>query len=148
MTTAIRIPQVASTDNGHGRKIKIESEPVKANPAAQALIDGLNHDLAGEYQAILMYTHYSAKLTGPYRRELRALFRWRSPTNKATPSSWRTRVAALGGEPTTIPGRCRQPTNHERCWNMPWQRRSKRSSITANAFRQAEEHGDIGGRFV
>jgi bacterioferritin (cytochrome b1) len=38
------------------------------------LLEGLNHDLAGEYQAILMYIHYSAKLTGPYRRELRALF--------------------------------------------------------------------------
>lgn len=36
----------------------------------RALIDGLNHDLAGEYQAIVMYTQYSAKLTGPYRREL------------------------------------------------------------------------------
>jgi bacterioferritin len=40
----------------------------------QALIEGLNHDLAGEYQAIVMYIRYSAKLTGPYRRELRALF--------------------------------------------------------------------------
>jgi bacterioferritin len=29
---------------------------------------------AGEYQAVVMYTQYSAKLTGPYRRELRALF--------------------------------------------------------------------------
>jgi rubrerythrin len=45
-----------------------------ATLSRQTLIEGLNHDLAGEYQAILMYTHYSAKLTGPYRRELRALF--------------------------------------------------------------------------
>ena len=40
----------------------------------QALIDALNHDLAGEYQAILMYIHYSAKLSGPYRNELRSFF--------------------------------------------------------------------------
>jgi hypothetical protein len=40
----------------------------------QALLEGLNRDLAGEYQAVLMYTHYSAKLTGPYRRKLRPLF--------------------------------------------------------------------------
>src|SRR5262249_16237028 len=38
------------------------------------LVEELNHDLAGEYQAIIMYTQYSAKLTGPYRDSLRALF--------------------------------------------------------------------------
>jgi len=34
----------------------------------------LNHDLASEFQAILMYIQYSATLAGPYRTELRALF--------------------------------------------------------------------------
>src|SRR5215213_7550277 len=40
----------------------------------ETLIEGLNSDLAGEYQAILMYTHYAAMLTGPFRKELRSLF--------------------------------------------------------------------------
>ena len=69
----------------------------KPTPAAvdkQALIDGLNHDLAGEYQAIVMYIQYSAKLTGPYRRELRPSSRPRLRTSRDTLSSWRTRSPA------------------------------------------------------
>jgi bacterioferritin len=69
----------------------------------QALIEGLNHDLAGEYQAILMYIHYSAKLTGPYRRELRALFQAEIADEQGHAQFLADKIAALGGEPTTQP---------------------------------------------
>lgn len=69
----------------------------------QTLIDGLNHDLAGEYQAIVMYTHYSAKLTGPYRRELRALFQAEIPDELGHAQFLAEKIASLGGEPTTMP---------------------------------------------
>src|SRR4029450_11798953 len=58
---------------------------------------------AGEYQAILMYTHYSAKLTGPYRRELRALFQAEIADEQGHAQFLADKVAALGGEPTTQP---------------------------------------------
>jgi rubrerythrin len=45
-----------------------------ADGRASELIEGLNEDLAGELQAMIMYLHYSATLTGPYRQELRNLF--------------------------------------------------------------------------
>jgi bacterioferritin len=86
----------------NGRK----TEDGKSGPNAsgrKALIDGLNHDLAGEYQAILMYTHYSAKLTGPYRRELRALFQAEIADEQGHAQFLADKVAALGGEPTTQP---------------------------------------------
>src|SRR6478609_8984466 len=67
----------------------------------QALIDGLNHDLAGEYQAILMYVHYSAKLTGPYRRELRSLFQAEIADEQGHAQFLADKIASLGGEPTT-----------------------------------------------
>src|SRR6201988_5290271 len=72
-------------------------------PDLQALIDGLNHDLAGEYQAILMYTHYSAKLTGPYRRELRSFFQAEIADEQGHAQFLADKIAALGGEPTTEP---------------------------------------------
>src|SRR5437868_6528250 len=78
----------------------------KPTPTAadrQALIDGLNHDLAGEYQAIVMYIHYSAKLTGPYRRELRALFQAEITDEQGHAQFLADKIAALGGEPTTEP---------------------------------------------
>jgi bacterioferritin len=69
----------------------------------QALIAGLNHDLAGEYQAILMYIHYSATLTGPFRRELRALFQAEVTDEQGHAQFLSDKIAALGGEPTTDP---------------------------------------------
>jgi len=69
----------------------------------QALIDGLNHDLAGEYQAIVMYIQYSAKLTGPYRRELRGLFQAEIADEQGHAQFLADKIATLGGEPTTQP---------------------------------------------
>ena len=74
----------------------------------QALIAGLNHDLAGEYQAILMYIHYSAKLTGPFRRELRALFQAEVADEQGHAQFLSDKIAAMGGEPTTEP----RPVSH------------------------------------
>ena len=47
-------------------RITASNRPSSTATDRQALIDGLNHDLAGEYQTIVMYIQYSAKLTGPY----------------------------------------------------------------------------------
>lgn len=73
----------------------------KPTPDQKALIDGLNHDLAGEYQAIMMYIHYSAKLTGPFRRELRSLFQAEIADEQGHAQFLADKIAALGGEPTT-----------------------------------------------
>src|SRR6204780_1013793 len=74
----------------------------------QTLIEGLNHDLAGEYQAILMYIHYSAKLTGPFRRELRALFQAEVGDEQGHAQFLSDKIAAMGGEPTSEP----RPVSH------------------------------------
>ncbi|HLJ95487.1 MAG TPA: ferritin-like domain-containing protein [Gemmataceae bacterium] len=99
MTTAARTPEAEH------RKPEAGKDERRASTSAhrQALIEGLNHDLAGEYQAILMYTHYSAKLTGPYRRELRALFQAEIGDEQGHAQFLADKIAALGGEPTTKP---------------------------------------------
>jgi bacterioferritin len=51
----------------------------------------------------LTYIHYSAKLTGPYRRELRALFQTEIGDEQAHAQFLADKIAALGGEPTTEP---------------------------------------------
>ncbi len=50
-----------------------------------------------------MYTHYSAKLTGPYRRELRALFQAEIGDEQGHAQFLADKIAALGGDPTTKP---------------------------------------------
>src|SRR5213080_2974774 len=81
----------------------IRDKHAAATVDRQALLDGLNHDLAGEYQAIVMYTQYSAKLTGPYRRELRALFQAEIADEQGHAQFLADKIASLGGEPTTQP---------------------------------------------
>lgn len=96
---AVRTP----TRGGAGAPLSGADNPAPASVDRQALIDGLNHDLAGEYQAIVMYTQYSAKLTGPYRRELRALFQAEIADEQGHAQFLADKIASLGGEPTTVP---------------------------------------------
>ncbi len=110
----------------------------------QTLIDGLNEDLAGEYQAILMYTQYSAKLTGPYRRELRALFQAEIPDEQGHAQFLADKIANLGGEPTTIA----RPVPHaDRPREMllhALHAEVQAISDYGSRIGQAEEFGDIG----
>jgi bacterioferritin len=99
MTVAVRTQKHDHRKNELGRSAEGSSTSVDR----KVLIEGLNDDLAGEYQAILMYTHYSAKLTGPYRRELRALFQAEIADEQGHAQFLADKIAALGGEPTTEP---------------------------------------------
>lgn len=110
----------------------------------QRLIDGLNDDLAGEYQAVVMYTHYSAKLTGPYRRELRALFQAEILDELGHAQFLAEKIASLGGEPTTTP---RAVPNAEQPVEMLEQAlQAEKEAINEYCLRlgQAEVCGDIG----
>src|SRR5580693_4896377 len=103
------IMQTRTQKDGRGT-IELEkgNDRVSKTVNRQALMEGLNHDLAGEYQAILMYIHYSAKLTGPFRRELRALFQAEVTDEQGHAQFLSDKIAAMGGEPTTEP----RPVRH------------------------------------
>jgi len=67
------------------------------------LIDGLNEDLAAEYQAVIMYRTYAALVTGPYRQELKAFFEGEIPDELAHAAFLADKIVALGGTPTVAP---------------------------------------------
>lgn len=69
----------------------------------ETMIEGLNEDLAGELQAMIMYLHYSAMLTGPYREELRSLFQAEIADEQGHAQFLSDKIAVLGGQPTTTP---------------------------------------------
>ncbi|HWE39888.1 MAG TPA: ferritin-like domain-containing protein [Isosphaeraceae bacterium] len=69
----------------------------------KALIDGLNSDLAGEFQAIIQYTDYAARVTGPFRQELRAMFLAEVPDEQGHAQYLADQIAYFGGTPTTTP---------------------------------------------
>lgn len=68
---------------------------------AHALIDGLNEDLAAEYQAVIMYRTYASLVSGPYRQELKAFFEGEIPDELNHAMFLADKIVALGGMPTT-----------------------------------------------
>jgi hypothetical protein len=87
----------------NGRKTEDGRKSAPNASGRKALIDRLNHDLAREYEAILMYTHYLAELTGPCRGEVRAQFQAEIADKQSHAQFLADKVAALGGKPTTQP---------------------------------------------
>lgn len=69
----------------------------------EALIEALNGDLAGEYQAVIMYTTYAATVTGPHRPMLKQFFAAEIPEELAHAQFLADKIASLGGTPTTEP---------------------------------------------
>src|SRR5579872_4463702 len=140
MTVALRTPSTAPRKT----EVRDGARPAPLTADRRALIEGLNHDLAGEYQAIVMYTHYSAKLTGPYRRELRALFQAEIGDEQGHAQFLADKVAALGGEPTTEP----RPVPHaDRPREMLAHALAAEEQAVADynaRICQAEEFGDLG----
>jgi bacterioferritin len=67
----------------------------------ETLIDGLNEDLAAEYQAVVMYRTYASLASGPYRQDLRAFFESEIPDELGHAAFLADKIVALGGRPTT-----------------------------------------------
>ncbi len=81
---------------------RTEQQP-RAKEARQALLEGLNEDLRGEFQAIIMYRLYASLVQGPWRQELRAFFANEIPEELAHAQMLCDKIAALGGTPATEP---------------------------------------------
>jgi bacterioferritin len=70
-----------------------------AGDGTQELIDGLNEDLRGEFQAVIMYRLYASMVQGPYRQELRTFFANEIPEELAHAQILADKISALGGVP-------------------------------------------------
>lgn len=72
-----------------------------AEDKKKALIDGLNEDLKGEFQAIIMYRLYASMVQGPYRQELRTFFANEIPEELTHAQILADKISALGGVPAS-----------------------------------------------
>src|SRR5688572_11970367 len=75
----------------------------KSQNKHQKLIDGLNEDLAGEWQAVIMYRLYASMVQGPYRQELKNFFASEIPEELRHAEVLSEKIAALGGVPEWQP---------------------------------------------
>lgn len=69
----------------------------------EQLIHKLNEDLAGEYQAIIMYVTYAAAVTGPHRPMLKDFFAAEVPEELGHAQFLADKIASFGAQPTTEP---------------------------------------------
>src|SRR5688572_13234229 len=74
-----------------------------ATDAKQTLLEGLNQDLQGEFQAIIMYRLYASMVQGPYRQELRTFFANEIPDELTHAQVLADKITVLGGTPAAVP---------------------------------------------
>jgi len=70
--------------------------------AKQQLLEGLNADLRGEFQAIIMYRPFAGTVRGRYRQELRTFFSNEIPDELGHAQMLADTIAALGGTPAAM----------------------------------------------
>jgi len=110
----------------------------------QKLIEGLNHDLADEFAAVIQYTTYAAKATGPYRPQLAQFFLAEVADEQTHAQFLANKIVALGGEPTTTPNPVKAAgSNREMVEAVVEAERRAIQGYTERA-EQAEEYGDKG----
>ena len=71
------------------------------NKKLKTLVDGLNTDLQGEFQAVIMYRLYASMVQGPWRQELRNFFAAEIPEELNHAQLLADKIAALGGTPAS-----------------------------------------------
>ncbi|MGH2533225.1 MAG: ferritin-like domain-containing protein [Thermomicrobiales bacterium] len=109
-----------------------------------ALIDGLNQDLAGEYQAMISYIQYAAVVSGPYRPQLVQFFLAEVADEQRHAEYLANKIAALGGDPTVTPKDV--PTSRDTREMLEFIRQAEAETIENYRQRidQAEAAGEIG----
>ncbi|HEY7613155.1 MAG TPA: ferritin-like domain-containing protein [Gemmatimonadales bacterium] len=78
-------------------------QQARTSDAKRVLLDGLNEDLRGEFQAIIMYRLYASLVQGPWRQELRAFFANEIPEELGHAQILADKIASMGGTPATEP---------------------------------------------
>ncbi|MEN3000760.1 MAG: ferritin-like domain-containing protein [Armatimonadota bacterium] len=110
----------------------------------EALIEGLNVDLANEYQAIITYITYAATVMGIYREEMKEFFLREVPDELRHAQFLATKIAALGGTPTTTPMPVLPASDLKQMLENVLRAEVETIERYTQRLRQAEELGDYG----
>jgi bacterioferritin len=108
------------------------------------LIEGLNEDLAGEYNAIISYLHYSAKVSGPYRPQLVQFLQAEIPDEQRHAQYLADKIASLGGEPTVEPKPVQVSKDTRQMLEFIYKAEKKTVENYQQRIEQAEAAGETG----
>lgn len=107
------------------------------------LIEGMNEDLAAEYQAVVMYRTYASLVTGPWRQELRAFFEGEIPDELGHAAFLADKIVSLGGVPTTEVQPVPIPRTNREMLEIALQAEVDTIERYTRRITQAEELGEI-----
>jgi bacterioferritin len=112
----------------------------------ESLIEAMNEQLAAEYQAMIMYLHYSAVVTGPYRPELISFFQPEIPGEQVHCQYLADKISAMGGTPTTAPKPVPHSSDAKKLLQYVLEAEENAVAAYAHLIKLAEEMGEIGIR--
>ena len=112
----------------------------------KALIEGLNTDLAHEWQAVIQYTTFAALLTGHARPELRQFFQSEVQEELGHAQFLADKVTALGGQPVTVPAEVPAGRNNREMVELALEAERETIRRYSERIDQADAYGDVGLR--
>lgn len=108
------------------------------------LIEKLNQDLADELGAVIQYTVYAARATGPYRPQLSQFFLAEIPDEQMHAQFLANKIVSLGGQPTTAPRPVPLPEGNRAMLEAIVEAESHAMRAYTKRAQQAEAYGDKG----
>ncbi len=105
------------------------------------LIDGLNEDLAAEYEAIIHYLVGAELMTGHGRPELKQFFAAEIQDELGHAQFLANKIVALGGTPTTSPGPVRLGKDNREQLEIALEAEKE----TIERYRERAEQADAAG---
>lgn len=114
-----------------------------ADAARKKLIEGLNTDLAHEYQAVISYLLFSKLVHGPYRGELSSFLDGEIADELLHAKFLVQKIISLGGTPTAEPAKVKLSADNREMLEIALQ--SEKDTIVRYTKRieQAEEAGEL-----
>lgn len=112
-------------------------------PDTNALIAGLNEDLAAEYQAVIMYRTYAALVSGPFREVLRSFFESEIPDELGHAALLADKVVALGGTPVMVPAPVPAAKDNRQMLENALKAEEETIARYTKRIEQAEQAGEI-----
>lgn len=115
-----------------------------AKDVKKALIDGLNEDLAHEYQAVITYLLYAQLVHGPMRGELGKFFEAEIADELGHAQFLAQKIVALGGMPTTEPAPVKLPKGNREMVEAALASEKETIVRYTKRIEQAEAAGELG----
>ncbi len=112
----------------------------------QELIEGLNEDLAGEFQAVIHYLVAAEMMTGHSRPELRGFFQSEIQDELGHAQFLAHKIVALGGTPVTAPREVRLGSGNKEQLEIALQAERDTIARYQQRVKQADAAGDPGLR--